>query len=128
MVASQMYPKEPLLLNGIEIDTSLYRACLVNMALFSHHPYSILCADTLMIDAKYCGPGSEIWALGNRWDPPSMTPYYWKPVEPFKWSLKVMAKAVKERPVDVDAAATEPEKPVIFSLAEYGRAKKKSQT
>ncbi|MDP2105589.1 MAG: hypothetical protein Q8J76_06305, partial [Desulfobulbaceae bacterium] len=32
--ATLMYPKLPLLLYGVEIDLSLYRACLVNMAMF----------------------------------------------------------------------------------------------
>ena len=79
LVATLTYPERPLVLFGIEIDQSLYRACLVNMAMFSTHPYSIIRADTLMIDAKYCGGGSEIWDFGNQWDPPDLSAYYWKP-------------------------------------------------
>lgn len=63
----------PLVLYGIEINLSLYRGCLVNMALFSKHPYSIVCGDALMI-AK-----SDMWDLGNKWNPPSLEDYYWKP-------------------------------------------------
>lgn len=73
--ASILYPKAPLVLFGIEINVSLYRACLVNMALFSNHPYSILCADTLLLPQS-CGPAHPVWDLGNRWDPPDMTSFY----------------------------------------------------
>lgn len=116
IVASLMFPKLPLLLYGIEIDPSLYRACLVNMATFSNHPYSIICADTLMIDTPYCGVGSEIWELGNRWEPADITPYYWKPTPPFKFTLANYAKTEKE---------TEPPlltlPPQRFSIAQYAK-------
>lgn len=121
IVASQMCPKAPLMLYGIEIDLSLYRACLANMALFSHHPYSIICADTLMIDEKYCGVNSRIWDLGNQWNPPSISQFYYKPIPPFKFSLKDLAKAV--RPVEAKTEVpTAPE--AQFSLAQLVKAKK----
>ena len=92
--ASLMYPKAPLVLFGIEIDLSLYRACLVNMALFSKHPYTIICADALMIDEKYAYTTSPIWDLGNLWEPPDFSPFYWKepPITAEKFSLAEWAK------------------------------------
>lgn len=121
--ATLMYPKLPLLLYGVEIDLSLYRACLVNMAMFSNHPYFIICADTLMLDMKYSSDvSSPMWGLGNQWDPPDMTPYYFKIPPPFKFSLANLAKEQKEQP--------QLEQPMImapttFSLAEMVKAKKK---
>jgi hypothetical protein len=118
--ATLMYPKAPLLLYGIEIDLSLYRACLVNMAMFSNHPYTIICGDTLMIDSRYSDVGSKIWDLGNQWDPPSISDFYIKIEPPFKFSLAELAKTAKPpQPVTV---ITEP---VAFSLAELVRTKKK---
>jgi hypothetical protein len=94
IVASQMMPKAPLVLFGIEINLSLYRACLVNMAMFSNHPYSIICGDTLMFDQKYTGPASLLWDLGNRWDPPDISAFYWKP--PPIWHDRFSLKAFTE--------------------------------
>lgn len=119
-----MYPKLPLLLYGIEIDPTLYRACLVNMALFSHHPYSIICADTLMIDRCYCGVDSEIWELGNRWEPADISPFYWKPPKPYKFSLAEMVKARAKQP-QVEVVTPLEASPPTFSLREYVAAKKK---
>jgi hypothetical protein len=87
--ASLMYPKAPLVLFGIEIDLSLYRACLVNMALFSKHPYTIICADTLRIDEKHTSTTSPMWDTGNLWEPPDMSIFYWKepPITAEKFSL-----------------------------------------
>jgi hypothetical protein len=92
-------PKAPLVLFGIEIDISLYRACLVNMALFSSHPYSIICADTLSLDCEKTGPGSQIWDLGNRWDPPDISAFCWKepPITAKKFSLKAFTELPKEK-------------------------------
>jgi hypothetical protein len=86
---SLMFPKAPLVLFGIEIDLSLYRACLVNMALFSKHPYTIICADTLRIDEKHTNAASPIWDVGNLWEPPDFSPFYWKepPITAEKFSL-----------------------------------------
>ncbi|MGQ9539405.1 MAG: TRM11 family SAM-dependent methyltransferase [Candidatus Bathycorpusculaceae bacterium] len=77
--ASLMNPEEPLALFGIDIDPWMYRACLVNMALFSKHPYSIICADSLRIDEKYAGPSSPLWDLGNTWQPADVSAFYAKP-------------------------------------------------
>jgi hypothetical protein len=118
-------PKAPLVLFGIEIDLSLYRACLVNMALFSHHPYSIICADALMIDEKYSGVNSKIWDLGNQWNPPDISPFYFKLKTPFKFSLAALAKARKEQsptPIPVPI----PQTPAAFSLVQLMKAKKKT--
>jgi hypothetical protein len=91
--ASNMAPEKPLILFGIEIDVTLYRASLVNMALFSHHPYSIICADALMIDAIYTTTDSPIWNLGNLWSPPDMSRFYWKPPPPPQpFSLKAFVE------------------------------------
>jgi hypothetical protein len=95
--ASLMNPDEPLVLFGIEIDLALYRACLVNMALFSRHPYSIICADTLRIDGKYAHATSPIWDYGNLWSPPDMSMFYWKepPITAEKFSLSEWIKIKK---------------------------------
>jgi hypothetical protein len=77
--ASRLYRNAPLELYGIEIDVSLYRACLVNLKLFSNHPFHIVCADTLMLDIASGSPGSSMWLYANKWNPPDMTPWYWKP-------------------------------------------------
>ena len=77
--ASLMYPDEPLVLFGIDIDVWMYRACLVNMALFSRHPYSIICANSLLIDPNYAGPASPLWDYGNLWDPADVSKFYVKP-------------------------------------------------
>jgi len=93
-ITSQMMPKAPLVLFGIEINPALYRACLVNMAIFSNHPYSIICADSLRLEPNKSGPISKIWDLGNRWDPPDMSAYYWKP--PPIWHDRFSLKAFTE--------------------------------
>jgi hypothetical protein len=128
--ASLMNPEKPLILFGIEIDITLYRACLVNMALFSsNHPYSIIRADTLMLDLEASMPGSPVWNQGNRWDPADMSPYYIKIPLPFKFSLAEMAKVMKEQSTDVQQPTIViPTPPMAFSLATLARAKKKQQT
>ena len=95
--ASVLMPDAPLILFGIEINLSLYRACLVNMAMFSKHPYSIICADTLRLDPEITGPASRIWDLGNRWDPPDVSAFYWKPppINPEHFSLKAFTERDK---------------------------------
>jgi hypothetical protein len=101
IVASEMMPKANLVLFGIEINLALYRACLVNMAMFSNHPYSIICADTLMIDPKWSSPAAKIWDLGNQWNPPNMSSFYWKPqppppINPKSFSLQHFAEEIKD--------------------------------
>jgi len=49
------------------------------MAMFAHHPYSIICADTLMLDPAKTGPSDKIWDMGNQWLPPDISMFYWKP-------------------------------------------------
>jgi hypothetical protein len=90
--ASILFPKAPIVLFGVEINLYLYRACLVNMALFSNHPYSIICADTLRLDPDKSGPTSKLWDLGNRWDPTDVSAFYWKPTPPFKQYMKMCAQ------------------------------------
>jgi hypothetical protein len=116
-------PKAPLVLFGIEIDPSLYRACLVNMAMFSNHPYSIVCGDTLMIDTPYCSPGSKLWDYGNMWQPADISPFYVKIKPPFKFSLAALAKGRKEQPPPIPVP-TVPQTSAVFSLAKFIRAKK----
>jgi len=53
---SLLYPDESLILFSIDIDVWMYRACLVNMALFSRHLYSIICANSLLIDPNLIDP------------------------------------------------------------------------
>lgn len=74
--ASLLYPDAPLVLFGIEINLSLYRACLVNMAMYSNHPVSIICGNTLRLNPDRTGPSSPLWDLGNRWKPPDVSPFY----------------------------------------------------
>lgn len=124
--ATLMYPKLPLLLYGIEIDLSLYRACLVNMAMISNHPYSIICADTLMLDPKYSLVGGKVWELGNQWDPPNMSPYYIKFEPPFKFSPADLAKnlAKNRKPAEAPSVVTE-EKPFSLLQSYLAQLKKK---
>jgi len=90
--ASRMYPKAPLRLYGIEISLPLYRACLVNMAIMSNHPYYIICADTLRLD------NSKLpYLVANRWNPPDMSKFYWKPppIRRDAFSLEAFTKLKK---------------------------------
>lgn len=80
--ASIMFPKANLVLMGIDINLSMYRACIVNMAHMSNHCFSIICANTLRLDPDRTGPSSKMWDLGNRWSPPDITEFYWKPKPP----------------------------------------------
>lgn len=124
--ASLLNPEKPLILFGIEIDVTLYRACLVNMALFSNHPYSIIRADTLMLDTNHSGAGGPIWNLGNLWDPANLTEYYFKTSPPFKFSLTDLAKARKEQQAAQQPIIVAPTvAPIAFSLAAMAKAKKK---
>jgi hypothetical protein len=127
--ATLLNPQRPLILFGIEIDYTLYRACLVNMALFSYHPYSIIRADTLMLNLEATMPSGPVWNLGNRWDPADLQEYYFKIPPPFKFSLTDLAKARKEQPTDTQQPTVIiPTAPMAFSLAALIRAKKKQQT
>jgi len=98
LVATQMMPKANLVLFGIEINPSLYRSCLVNMAMFSNHPYSIICADALFLDGDKTGPSSKLWDLGNQWNPPDLSAFYWKPppINPESFSLKAFTEIKQE--------------------------------
>jgi len=97
LVATEMKKNANLALFGIEISPALYRGCLVNMAMFSNHPYSIICADTLMIDQKWTSPASKMWDLGNQWNPPDMSIFYFKPspFTPKSFSLKAFTEQEK---------------------------------
>jgi len=96
MEASLLNPKAPLILYGVEIDISLYRACIVNMSMFSKHPFTIVCADFLRLNPNLSGCNSPMWLLGNRWNPPDMTQFYMKPpaATPKKFSLSEWTKEV----------------------------------
>ena len=117
-----MFPQKPLILFGIEIDLTLYRVALVNMALYSQHPYSVLCADTFRLnDSEH----PDVWNLGNQWEPPDMSPYSWHPAP--RMTFAEVAKARKEKLQDTNLLG---EKTVIAapppSLFEsYVRARKK---
>jgi hypothetical protein len=94
------------------------------MAMFSNHPYTIVCGDTLMIASEYSGVGSKLWDLGNQWEPPDISQFYYKPIPPFKFSLKDLAKAAKQ-PVNAKPEVITPREIPAFSLAQLLRAKKK---
>ena len=54
---------------GIEIDTDLYRAALVNMRTFAlGRPYLLLRANALVVDASLDSPNWRRYA--NLWNPP----------------------------------------------------------
>jgi len=99
IVTSQMFPKANLVLFGIEINLSLYRACLVNMALLSKHPYSIICADALRLDPNKSGPTSKLWDYGNQWLQPDISTFYWKPPSIWhdRFSLKTFTEIKQEK-------------------------------
>jgi len=115
-------PKKPLILFGIELDLSLYRSCLVNLAMFSNHSYSIINANALMIDEKYIGVNSKLWDYGNRWQPFGVSQFYYKVKPPFKFSLAALAKARKEQPPTPIPVPIVPQTSVLVQLM---RAKKK---
>lgn len=98
IVASQMMPKANLVLYGIEISPALYQACIVNMAMFSNHPFTIICANTLRVDQKWSGTMSKMWDLGNQWNPPDMSVFYFKPspFTPKSFSLKAFTEIEEE--------------------------------
>ena len=73
LAATNLYPAAPLVLYGIEIDPSIYRACLVNMKLFSNHFYYILCGDALRLPPY---SNSPMWRLANKWDSPDLSLFY----------------------------------------------------
>jgi len=91
--ATLLFPEKPLVLFGIEIVPSLYRACLVNMKMFSNHPYYILCADSLRIDNKN-GMDPRIWKYANTWEIHDVSQFYWKP--PPIWHDRFSLKAFTE--------------------------------
>lgn len=77
-----------------------------------------------MIDSDYSGVGSKIWDLGNQWNPPDISMFYYKPIPPFKFSLKDLARA-KPVETNVEAATAPEEEPAAaFSLAQLVKAKK----
>ena len=108
IVASQMMPKANLVLFGIEINPSLYRACLVNLAMFSNHPFSIICADTLRLDPKLTEPTSIIWDKGNQWQASDISAFYRKPppIGPDRFSLRAFTE---EKDKEVTATTSEEE-------------------
>lgn len=90
---SNLYPYAPIVLYGVEIDLSLYRACLVNMRLMSTLPYNIICADSLRTDPLLSSP---IWRYVNLWDPPDLNIFYWKEGPPPKhFSLRDWVKEMR---------------------------------
>lgn len=97
LAASLTMPKANLVLFGIEISPALYRACLVNMAMFSNHPFTIICADSLRLDQNLTGPASRIWDYGNQWLSPDLSGFYFKPppITADKFSLKDFAEMGK---------------------------------
>ena len=120
LLGATWHSKKPIILFGIEIDVSLYRACLVNMALYAKHPYTIICGDALMIDGRYSDSSSKLWDFGNQWNPPDISMFYYKEIPPFKFSLKELAKTMKPVQTKTEVA---PEIPA-FSLAQFAQAKK----
>jgi len=126
MEASRLNWHRPLILFGIELDVTLYRAALVNMAIYNRHPYAILCGDTLMLDVQN---HPEVWNLANLWEPADISKYYWKAPPKFKFSLANMAAKSKEEPIrEAISAIAPPEVPTIpqrFSLSAMAKQKQK---
>lgn len=91
--ATNLYPDAPLLLYGIDINLSVYRACLVNMKIFSNHFYYILCGDALRLPPEASSP---MWRLANRWEPADLSLFYGKYPRPSKgFDLKEFVKEMK---------------------------------
>lgn len=85
LAVNNLFPDAPLIFFGVEIDLWLYRASMVNMKMFSKHPYGIICANALMMDKM--GPASPCWDLSSywngtkyqhKWEPEDMSPFYYK--------------------------------------------------
>jgi hypothetical protein len=138
--ASRLNRHRPLQLFGVELDPIMYRATLVNMAIYSEHPYSILCANTLLLNQDVTTPEGCIWDKGNLWEPPDMSAYYYyKEAAPRKFTLaNYSAETQEEETIEKEVAAIlpdEPQKPeeepmlvqvpTSFSLSAY--AKRKTQ-
>ena len=85
---SRLNPQKPLKLYGVEVDLNMYHAALVNMAIYSQHPYAIICANTLALDYTQ---HPEVWNCANLWEPPDMNAFYYH-YKPFKFSLKNLAE------------------------------------
>lgn len=99
---SNMFPKAPLILFGVEIDLSLYRSAIVNMKMFSKHPFGIVCADSLKLESS--SPTSPMWDHGSywtgttqqyKWVPEDMTPFYYKTKDIPQISKKISKKTEK---------------------------------
>jgi len=89
LAVNNVFPDAPLIFFGVEIDLWLYRTAMVNMKMFSKHPYGIICANTLRMGEM--GPASPCWDLSSywngtkyqhKWSPEDMTPFYFKPAAP----------------------------------------------
>jgi hypothetical protein len=85
LAVNEVFPDAPLIFFGVEIDLWLYRAAMVNMKMFSKHPYGIICANSLMMGEM--GPASPCWDLSSywtgtkyqhKWEPEDMSPFYFK--------------------------------------------------
>jgi len=74
---SIMYPKANFAFFGIDINVTMYRTSLVNMVHMSNHCFTLLCGNSLRLGTT--SSSNEIWALGNRWEIPDLTEFYWKP-------------------------------------------------
>ena len=102
LVASNLFPDAPLILFGVDIDLSLYRASIVNMKMFSKHPFGIACADSLKLESS--SPASPMWdqcsywtgsSQQYKWTPEDMTPFYFKPSQ-------IIPSKVKKSPKKID--------------------------
>jgi hypothetical protein len=135
LIETLMFPDRSLVIYGIEIDLTLYRACLVNMALFSNHPYSIVCADAL----RMFNDNSDAWAKGNLWNPADMSPYYGKygkETPSHSLSFEELMKRKQERlqaekelnlesPPEVPQITIKSPSRPIFSLENYVKSRNK---
>ena len=63
LIHALKYVRKGVQLYGIEIDRLLYRACLVQMVIYSHTPFFILNADAFLVD--YRDP--RVWQSANKW-------------------------------------------------------------
>ena len=63
LIRALKYVKPGVLLYGIEIDRLLYRACLVQMVIYSHTPFFLLNADAFLVDAR----DPKVWLDANKW-------------------------------------------------------------
>lgn len=67
LLAARKHSQPGVVLCGVEIDRSIYRAALVQLSLFTdngaRNPFKLICTDFLTTDVK----DPQVWANANQW-------------------------------------------------------------